>query len=56
MDGGEWRWWQTLAANAALSVLGAMLSYKIILEYIPIFVARKMYGNDQCKVRDPVEL
>uniref|UniRef100_A0A8R1DVV2 UDP-N-acetylglucosamine--dolichyl-phosphate N-acetylglucosaminephosphotransferase n=1 Tax=Caenorhabditis japonica TaxID=281687 RepID=A0A8R1DVV2_CAEJA len=40
----------SLFINAGLSVGGAVICYRLILDYIPIFIARKMYGNDQCKV------
>ncbi|KAL3985055.1 UDP-N-acetylglucosamine--dolichyl-phosphate N-acetylglucosaminephosphotransferase [Acanthocheilonema viteae] len=30
--------------------MGAYISYHIILEYIPVFVKRQMYGKDQCKI------
>ncbi|VDK81539.1 unnamed protein product [Litomosoides sigmodontis] len=39
----------SLWVNAFLSCVGAYISYHIILEYIPIFVKRQMYGKDQCK-------
>ncbi|CAB60399.2 UDP-N-acetylglucosamine--dolichyl-phosphate N-acetylglucosaminephosphotransferase [Caenorhabditis elegans] len=39
-----------LAINGGLSAVGAVICYQLILTYIPIFIARKMYGNDQCKV------
>ncbi|CAP21068.2 Protein CBG24468 [Caenorhabditis briggsae] len=40
----------SLFINAGLSAVGAVICYRLILDYIPIFIARKMYGNDQCKV------
>ncbi|EFO89503.1 hypothetical protein CRE_18189 [Caenorhabditis remanei] len=40
----------SLFINAGLSAGGAVVCYRLILDYIPIFIARKMYGNDQCKV------
>uniref|UniRef100_A0A1I7XF50 Dolichol kinase n=1 Tax=Heterorhabditis bacteriophora TaxID=37862 RepID=A0A1I7XF50_HETBA len=45
----------TLFINGALSALGALTCYNLIKEYIPIFIQRKMFGNDQCKVsNDPI--
>ncbi|CAD6198364.1 unnamed protein product [Caenorhabditis auriculariae] len=45
----------SLLLNAALSGVGSWICYRLILSYIPIFIQRKMYGNDQCKVsNDPV--
>uniref|UniRef100_A0A914VW94 UDP-N-acetylglucosamine--dolichyl-phosphate N-acetylglucosaminephosphotransferase n=1 Tax=Plectus sambesii TaxID=2011161 RepID=A0A914VW94_9BILA len=40
----------TLLVNCALSALGGFLSYRMIKEFIPIFLQRGMHGNDQCKV------
>ncbi|CAG9534994.1 unnamed protein product [Cercopithifilaria johnstoni] len=40
----------SLWVNIFLSCVGAYISYHIILEYIPVFVKRQMYGRDQCKV------
>ncbi|VDN94972.1 unnamed protein product [Brugia pahangi] len=40
----------SLWVNILLSCVGAYISYRIILEYIPIFIKRQMYGKDQCKV------
>ncbi|PAV75235.1 hypothetical protein WR25_05210 [Diploscapter pachys] len=35
--------------------IGAFVCNRLVKEYIPIFIQRKMYGNDQCKVsNDPV--
>ncbi|KHJ79597.1 glycosyltransferase, group 4 family, partial [Oesophagostomum dentatum] len=43
------------AVNGVLSLLGFMACKSLIQEYIPIFVQRKMYGNDQCKKsNDPI--
>ncbi|VDN54130.1 unnamed protein product [Dracunculus medinensis] len=45
----------TWFANLVLSFLGGFISYRIILEYIPIFIQRKLYGRDRCKVNvEPV--
>ncbi|VDO34565.1 unnamed protein product [Haemonchus placei] len=38
--------------NVALSLLGFIVCRSLIKEYIPIFISRKMYGNDQCKKSD----
>ncbi|KAK5981161.1 UDP-N-acetylglucosamine--dolichyl-phosphate N-acetylglucosaminephosphotransferase [Trichostrongylus colubriformis] len=38
--------------NVLLSVLGYVVCRGLIKEYIPIFISRKMYGNDQCKKTD----
>ncbi|XGW03900.1 hypothetical protein V3C99_015223 [Haemonchus contortus] len=38
--------------NVALSLLGFIVCRSLIKEYIPIFISRKMYGNDQCKKTD----
>ncbi|VDO21596.1 unnamed protein product [Brugia timori] len=40
----------SLWVNILLSCVGAYISYRIILEYIPIFIKRQMYGKDQCKI------
>ncbi|KAK6029566.1 glycosyltransferase, group 4 family, partial [Ostertagia ostertagi] len=41
--------------NVVLSVLGYVVCRSLIGEYIPIFISRKMYGNDQCKkTNDPI--
>uniref|UniRef100_A0A1I8ECR9 UDP-N-acetylglucosamine--dolichyl-phosphate N-acetylglucosaminephosphotransferase n=1 Tax=Wuchereria bancrofti TaxID=6293 RepID=A0A1I8ECR9_WUCBA len=40
----------SLCVNILLSCVGAYISYRIILEYIPIFIKRQMYGKDQCKI------
>ncbi|EFO27299.2 hypothetical protein LOAG_01182 [Loa loa] len=42
----------SLLVNILLSCVGAYISYHIILEYIPVFVKRQMYGKDQCKIDD----
>ncbi|CAJ0939888.1 unnamed protein product, partial [Mesorhabditis belari] len=42
----------TITMNGLLSVLGGFVSLKLIREYIPIFIQRGHYGNDQCKVSD----
>ncbi|KHN81557.1 UDP-N-acetylglucosamine--dolichyl-phosphate N-acetylglucosaminephosphotransferase [Toxocara canis] len=39
----------SLFASVLLSCMGAFISYHTILEYLPIFIHRKMYGKDQCK-------
>lgn len=45
----------SLLMSVILSILGGFVSHFIILEYIPIFIRRKMCGVDQCKVsREPV--
>ncbi|MFH4974193.1 hypothetical protein AB6A40_000902 [Gnathostoma spinigerum] len=38
-----------LAVSAFISGLGAVLSYTVIVEYIPIFIRKNLYGRDQCK-------
>ncbi|VDK58555.1 unnamed protein product [Anisakis simplex] len=38
-----------LVASLLLSCAGCFFTYHAILEYIPIFVQRKMCGKDQCK-------
>lgn len=40
----------SLAINTGLSLVGGVTCHQLINTYIPIFVQRKMYGNDQCKV------
>ncbi|CAJ0925608.1 unnamed protein product, partial [Mesorhabditis belari] len=40
----------TITTNCLLSLLGGFVSLKLIQEYIPIFIQRGHYGNDQCKV------
>lgn len=40
----------SLAACVLISCLGGLVSYWIILEYLPLFVKRKMVGHDLCKV------
>ncbi|VDN05360.1 unnamed protein product [Thelazia callipaeda] len=40
----------SILVNILLSGVGAYVSYYIILEYIPVFVKRQMYGRDQCKI------
>ncbi|OZC05190.1 UDP-N-acetylglucosamine--dolichyl-phosphate N-acetylglucosaminephosphotransferase family protein [Onchocerca flexuosa] len=42
----------SLWVNILLSCIGSYISYQIILEYIPVFVKRQMYGKDQCKVNN----
>ncbi|CAJ0582813.1 unnamed protein product, partial [Mesorhabditis spiculigera] len=42
----------TILVNVGLSLLGGYISSKLIKEYIPIFIARGHFGNDQCKVSD----
>ncbi|KAM3717390.1 UDP-N-acetylglucosamine--dolichyl-phosphate N-acetylglucosaminephosphotransferase [Dirofilaria immitis] len=42
----------SLWVNILLSCIGAYISYHIILEYIPVFIKRQMYGKDQCKVNN----
>ncbi|VDM76033.1 unnamed protein product [Strongylus vulgaris] len=42
----------SVAVNAVLSLLGYFTCASLIKEYIPIFIQRKMYGNDQCKKSD----
>uniref|UniRef100_A0A914RVK6 UDP-N-acetylglucosamine--dolichyl-phosphate N-acetylglucosaminephosphotransferase n=1 Tax=Parascaris equorum TaxID=6256 RepID=A0A914RVK6_PAREQ len=37
----------SLFASVLLSCLGAFVSYHTILEYLPIFIQRKLYGKDQ---------
>ncbi|RCN49746.1 hypothetical protein ANCCAN_04202 [Ancylostoma caninum] len=45
----------SIAVNAVLSVVGYFACGSLIKEYIPIFIQRKMYGNDQCKKsNDPI--
>ncbi|PAV77385.1 hypothetical protein WR25_25268 [Diploscapter pachys] len=45
----------TLGVSLLLSAIGAFVCNRLVKEYIPIFIQRKMYGNDQCKVsNDPV--
>ncbi|CAI4223365.1 unnamed protein product [Auanema sp. JU1783] len=45
----------TLLINGVLSGLGAFICFRIVKEYMPIFIQRKMVGNDQCKVsNDPI--
>ncbi|CAI5453245.1 unnamed protein product [Caenorhabditis angaria] len=45
----------SLLINGGLSAVGAVICYRLILTYIPIFIQRKMYGNDQSKTsNDPV--
>ncbi|VDM63609.1 unnamed protein product [Angiostrongylus costaricensis] len=46
----------TMVMSAVLSTFGYVACRSLITEYIPIFIQRRMYGNDQCKVNsdDPV--
>ncbi|ETN78154.1 hypothetical protein NECAME_10553 [Necator americanus] len=45
----------SIAVNVILSIFGYLACGGLILEYIPIFIKRKMYGNDQCKKsNDPI--
>uniref|UniRef100_F1L790 UDP-N-acetylglucosamine--dolichyl-phosphate N-acetylglucosaminephosphotransferase n=1 Tax=Ascaris suum TaxID=6253 RepID=F1L790_ASCSU len=40
----------SLFASVLLSCVGGFISYHTILEYLPIFIQRKLYGKDQCKI------
>lgn len=40
----------SLFVNCLLSVIGGVITYYIILDYIPVFLKRKMCGKDMCKV------
>ena len=34
-----------------MSVLAGCASYYFMLQYMPLFIERKLYGRDQCKVK-----
>lgn len=40
----------TLIANVIISLAAGISAYYLILQYIPIFVNRGLYGTDLCKV------
>lgn len=40
----------SFVANGVLSALGGVISYHIILDYIPVFINKHMCGKDLCKV------
>uniref|UniRef100_A0A158P9I8 UDP-N-acetylglucosamine--dolichyl-phosphate N-acetylglucosaminephosphotransferase n=1 Tax=Angiostrongylus cantonensis TaxID=6313 RepID=A0A158P9I8_ANGCA len=45
----------SVVMNAVLSTFGYVACRSLIMEYIPIFIQRRMYGNDQCKKsNDPI--
>lgn len=46
----EWEIGETLTLNIVFSLLSFLASYYFIRSYIPIFIARGLYGSDQCKV------
>jgi len=41
-----------VAYNAFLSVFGFYLANKLIREFVPIFISRRMFGIDQCKPKE----
>jgi UDP-N-acetylglucosamine--dolichyl-phosphate N-acetylglucosaminephosphotransferase len=42
-----------IGANVILSTIAGYLTRHFIKEFIPIFIARKHYGIDQCKPKEP---
>ena len=41
---------QTILVNALLSIGAGFTAKYLMKQYIPIFIQRKLYGLDQCKV------
>uniref|UniRef100_A0A0N5CBZ0 UDP-N-acetylglucosamine--dolichyl-phosphate N-acetylglucosaminephosphotransferase n=1 Tax=Strongyloides papillosus TaxID=174720 RepID=A0A0N5CBZ0_STREA len=39
----------TLLVVSCVSIFGAFITHNVINHYIPIFIARNLYGQDQCK-------
>ncbi|KAH7730359.1 Protein Y60A3A.14 [Aphelenchoides avenae] len=46
----SWGIRETVAVNAGFSVAAGLLAYYLMKQYIPLFIQRKLYGQDQCKV------
>lgn len=46
----SWGIRETVAVNAGFSVAAGVLAYYLMKQYIPLFIQRKLYGQDQCKV------
>ncbi|KAF7633215.1 hypothetical protein Mgra_00007406 [Meloidogyne graminicola] len=44
-----WRALIVLLINSLMSLLAGLASYHFMLQYLPIFIQRKLYGFDQCK-------
>lgn len=47
----SWGIRETVAVNVGFSVAAGLLAYYLMKQYIPLFIQRKLYGQDQCKVR-----
>lgn len=42
---------ETLIVNVFVSICAAFAAHHFMLQYIPIFLQRKLFGFDMCKVR-----
>ncbi|KAL7077556.1 hypothetical protein ACQ4LE_003141 [Meloidogyne hapla] len=45
-----WRALVVLFINSLMSLLAGLASYHFMLQFLPIFIQRKLYGFDQCKL------
>uniref|UniRef100_A0A914N4U4 UDP-N-acetylglucosamine--dolichyl-phosphate N-acetylglucosaminephosphotransferase n=1 Tax=Meloidogyne incognita TaxID=6306 RepID=A0A914N4U4_MELIC len=45
-----WRALVVLFVNSLMSLLAGLASYHFMLQFLPIFIQRKLYGLDQCKI------
>ena len=45
-----WRALVVLFVNSLMSLLAGLASYHFMLQFLPVFIQRKLYGLDQCKV------
>jgi hypothetical protein len=45
-----WQILPILFANVVISIVAGWASYHFMLQYFPVFIQRKLYGLDQCKV------
>lgn len=46
----DWSIAKTLGANFVLSVCAGVSAHHFMKQFIPLFIQRKLYGLDQCKV------